>query len=501
MELFPGRALLLIIKRRNDKKLHILNIYPPTTQGLQQHFWSSATTRLRELNITTIDMLLGDFNLTEDPIDRAPARPADSLATEALKTFRDTYHLNDVWRHENPTTRLFTFTSNTQSMSRLDRIYTNDPLSRNIYDWDVTDTMIPSDHKMVLARIVPPHTPYIGDGRWTFPIFLMTDDALLKNIEKLGGAFQEQMNEPHEDNTIIQKRWLLLKSDITELAKKAGKSQLARITQKIRSLKKDIAELQQHPDLDTEQEQRTNLVILQHELQHLELKKGKTERIKAQAKWHDKGEKINKYWIRTHTPRRLRDIMHSLCNPSTNTLSSRSSKMAKIARDYHDNLQQENLLSPDNPNRMTAQHAVLTQIPEHQKFVDDSSELHTPITYQQVANALRASKNGSTTGLNGLPYELWKTLHERHLKLQKQRKPSFDVIECLTSVYQNIQRHGVDPTTNFSIGWMCPIYKKKDRTRIENYRPITLLNTDYKTMMKALASQLAKNICSLLHPD
>lgn len=48
---------------------------------------------------------------------------------------------------------------------------------------------------------------------------------------------------------------------------------------------------------------------------------------------------------------------------------------------------------------------------------------------------------------------------------------------------------------------MCPIYKKKDRTRIENYRPITLLNTDYKTMTKALASQLAKNICSLLHPD
>ena len=69
MELFPGRALLLIIKRRNDKKLHILNIYAPTTQGLQQHFWLSVTTRLRKLNITTIDMLLGDFNLTEDPID------------------------------------------------------------------------------------------------------------------------------------------------------------------------------------------------------------------------------------------------------------------------------------------------------------------------------------------------------------------------------------------------------------------------------------------------
>lgn len=27
---------------------------------------------------------------------------------------------------------------------------------------------------------------------------------------------------------------------------------------------------------------------------------------------------------------------------------------------------------------------------------------------------------------------------------------------------------------------MCPIYKKKERTDISNYRPVTLLNTDYK---------------------
>jgi hypothetical protein len=48
---------------------------------------------------------------------------------------------------------------------------------------------------------------------------------------------------------------------------------------------------------------------------------------------------------------------------------------------------------------------------------------------------------------------------------------------------------------------MCPIYKKKDRTKIENYRPITLLNTDYKIMTKALATQLATHACDLIHPD
>ena len=53
----------------------------------------------------------------------------------------------------------------------------------------------------------------------------------------------------------------------------------------------------------------------------------------------------------------------------------------------------------------------------------------------------------------------------------------------------------------FALGWMCPIYKKKDQTEISNYRPITLLNTDYKLLTKVLAQQLLENIEHMVHPD
>ena len=48
---------------------------------------------------------------------------------------------------------------------------------------------------------------------------------------------------------------------------------------------------------------------------------------------------------------------------------------------------------------------------------------------------------------------------------------------------------------------MCPLYKKKDRTLIENYRPITLLNSDYKLLTKALTIQLIEDIKRMIHRD
>jgi hypothetical protein len=104
-------------------------------------------------------------------------------------------------------------------------------------------------------------------------------------------------------------------------------------------------------------------------------------------------------------------------------------------------------------------------------------------------------------GLNGIPCEVWKSLEQQHKKDQKEEKPSFDMIKTLTMILNDIQIHGIDEQTNFTLGWMCVIYKKKDRSEIENYQPITLLNTDYKILTKALAMQLAQEVHTLVHLD
>ena len=83
----------------------------------------------------------------------------------------------------------------------------------------------------------------------------------------------------------------------------------------------------------------------------------------------------------------------------------------------------------------------------------------------------------------------------------KNGHPSFDVVKSLTNLYNDIENEGMAEGTDFSKGWMCPIYKKKDRMDIANYRPITVLNTDYKIFMRALTTKLTSAVPGIIHPD
>jgi len=357
---------------------------------------------------------------------------------------------------------------------------------------------------MVLVRYAPPDTPFIGNGRWSWPLGLLHNKPLNEKITQLGSELQnnlKNLSPDHRDEN-AQTLWQKFKNNIKREATTAAKSQMLKIAKCLAALRKDVSETSNNASLDSEEAVRTNVIALEQEIDHLEKKRFRTSYNKSQALWQVQGEKINKYWSKINNPKAPRDLIQRLIHPTSNTPITRSDRMAELARDYHENLQKEGLATPESDPRLEAIQTALNTIPISQTIVDPThSPLDSIISKDTLESALTTSRLGTAAGPDGIPYELWNHLNTAHKKAAAARKPSFDVLSCMTMVLNDIQTHGIDDRTQFTLGWMCPIYKKKERDQIKNYRPITLLNTDYKLLTKSLSMQLASHIHSLIHQD
>ncbi|KAK0502754.1 hypothetical protein EDD18DRAFT_1063888 [Armillaria luteobubalina] len=90
-EIVPGQALQIQIEWHQGKPLTILGIYAPNESGtINAGFWRRIHNFYeRNPQVPHPDIMGGDMNIVEDPIDRLPAK-ADTeeavLALDALKT-------------------------------------------------------------------------------------------------------------------------------------------------------------------------------------------------------------------------------------------------------------------------------------------------------------------------------------------------------------------------------------------------------------------------------
>ncbi|KAF9049006.1 Endonuclease/exonuclease/phosphatase [Panaeolus papilionaceus] len=189
-ELIPGRAIIAKIPWKNNDTLNILAIYAPNDTESQIQFWEKLFKIIEEENVGKPDLMLGDFNLVENKIDRDPPNQDPLAAIEELQCFRTEHDLQDVWRNENPGELSFTYmqfqNTTRKSQSRIDRIYLNGENAKMCYNWKCKHSGIPNDHKLIMVRLENPGMPHIGKGRWAMPHFVLQNKELLNEIKMIG---------------------------------------------------------------------------------------------------------------------------------------------------------------------------------------------------------------------------------------------------------------------------------------------------------------------------
>ena len=184
-EIIPGRAMFLKLKWLNTCTTTILNIYAPNERKEHADFWAKIVLERRRRHINIPDFTLGDFNVTEDAIDRSPPKLDDAAAIAALREVRLEWNIRDTWRHANPTEKAFTYRAQTQAgytQVRLNRAYIKGDAEPFTYDWKIQETSIPTDHMMVSIKYAPKSAPFIGQGRWTLPTHLVNNEKTITKI-------------------------------------------------------------------------------------------------------------------------------------------------------------------------------------------------------------------------------------------------------------------------------------------------------------------------------
>jgi hypothetical protein len=106
--------------------------------------------------------------------------------------------------------------------------------------------------------------------------------------------------------------------------------------------------------------------------------------------------------------------------------------------------------------------------------------VETEITAEEVGRHIRYLKKRKAPGWDGVQNEAWMYGTERMVER---------MVELMNGVWR-----GEGFPEDWREGVICPIFKKGEKNRAENYRGITLLNTGYKLYASVLSERMKREI-------
>ncbi|KAJ1169236.1 hypothetical protein NDU88_001142 [Pleurodeles waltl] len=192
----------------------------------------------------------------------------------------------------------------------------------------------------------------------------------------------------------------------------------------------------------------------------------------------EKGEKCNSFFFKNihsaHTPLvQLRNREGILCDTKED--------IRKAVTDVYGDLYSEKRSDGDQAEKF------LSGIPR--KVSTPAREvLNAPLTLGELHLAVKSFKSGKTPGCDCLPIEFYTSL--------------WDLLgPDLLELYEEMEQERVMPHT-LREGMIALLYKHKGgKCDLKNWRPISLLNVDYKILAKTMVNRLKGVMGEMVHPD
>ena len=416
-------------------------------------------------------VIIGDYNLTLTvDMDRLNTYSNNTKSKEEVENLCEEFTLNDVWRARNEQKKEFSWRKGGQyqKASRIDFALVSAGLDQ-LVEYIQYLSSIKTDHRAIYMVIdLDPFER--GNGYWKF------NNSLLQNREFLG-KMNIELDKIIANSEMMKplERWEDIKKGIKRVTTKFSRKQGSEDKLVISQLSEIVNNLEERLPLTREEEDLLQQTKVDLEERVLERTKGILFRSKVN--WAEHGEKSTKYFFSLEKARYNAKTCYKLLDKENKEVTN-PEQILKIQRQFY-----EELYSKDEDVEFTRSNTFDIKVPVEIKVEQDKQ-----ITMQNLEEAIKLMNNNKTPGEDGIPVDFYKV----YWAVLKQ--PFYDMV---MEAYSQEELH---ETARKGILNLIP-KAGKDTRLIKNLRPITLLNTDYKIIEKAIANKMVPALETIIHQD
>ena len=463
----PSGRFQILDTEINDVKLSIINIYAPNSDS--PGFFHALNNQMKNRYANKI--IIGDFNLVlNTKMDRKNSLYNNHNACETLKSIMSEHNMCDIFRELHPSDRRYSwFRLSKGKASRIDYSIISESLKNRVANTTYFQG-IHTDHSAYLLSI-DLYEHKRGSGYWKF------NNSLLKRadfVKSMNVFLEEKLQDYAEKETVS--KWERIKKDIKQFSMNYSKNLASEKQLIISQLSEKVSDLQDKYEYLSSDEIDT-LITSKADLEEMTLDRARSVIFRSKARWNCEAEVNSRYFYNLEKNRADCKTCFKLVADNGEVITNADDILAMQMEFY------EKLYKADPSVHFECDFTPEAGIPEH--YMARSEDKFTDA---EISEAVLRLNNDKTPGPDGIPIDFYKVFWS------KLKRTVCDVI------HEFYRMESVCESSRQGVINLIP-KKGKDVHLLKNLRPITLLNSDYKIVEKAIANRMVPALEEIIHSD
>lgn len=421
----------------------------------------------------------GDFNLHLNPkLDVSRGNSELKLISKRTNTLMKEMGIVDIWREFFPTRRNYTYYSTPHAVyTRIDYFFT---FSRHLHMVEQCNigSMTLSDHSPIYLSL-----SLNGERRetlWRLNSAILNNTATKESLKQEINTYLETNDNGEVTPDIL---WDTLKAvmrgkiiSITSYMKKLR-------VQKLRDLEGELEQLQRVHSRTLDDQTKQEIGKIRKQIQDMSTQEIQNKLAFLKQRYYEVGGKATKLLAYKLRKQQAENTIHKIRHPELRTIEYGLKNIQENFENYYKTLYSQ----PQNENNLEMDTFFASlRLPSVSE--EENKTLISEITIEELNSAISRFKASKSPGTDGFTAEWYKALREQLTPI------------LLRTFNWILQEKKIPPSWREAIISLIP-KEGKDKLECGNYRPISILNVDYKLFTSILSHRIDRILPRLIHTD